>query len=95
MTLQYKNIIWAEMFPDLYDGEYCDQIKPRWKVRSDGDMGSEFMNKLTLTALQFPAGAKVTISLPCCPKCGQDVECCKTDDSCDFDWEEWVSNEYS
>ena len=90
-----QDYITAEMKPDIYDGEKCDQIRPRWWAYADGDMDGDFINTLDFDAKQFPAGTMVVLSLPVCPKCDQTVELCEHDDHCDFDWEEWVQNEYS
>lgn len=93
--INYKTIIWAEMKPDLYDGEHCDKIKPRFEVFCDGDMSSEYTEELLLSAKSFPAGTKISVQLPCCPKCGMDTELCQTnDDQCDFDWELWRDDMY-
>lgn len=94
-NLIYKNIMWAEMSPDLYDGEDCDQIKPRWNICSDGDIGSELIDVIKLKSGHFPVGTKVTIAAPCCPNCGQGGESCETDELCDFDWGNWVECRYS
>jgi len=91
----YREIMWAEMSPDLYDGDKCDEICPRWYVYAEGDMDGDYEEKLLeLSPKNFPPGTKITISLPCCPKCGEDVEECRIDDDCDFDWDLWRDNEY-
>ena len=93
--LEYKEIMWAEMKPDVYDGENCDQITPRWECYADGDMDSDYFDEIKLHSKSFPPGTKISISVPCCPKCGVIQELCKTDEGCDFNWEDWTFNEYS
>lgn len=94
--MRYKKIMWAEMKPNIYAGDTCDQIEHRWEAYADGDMDSEVLTQpITLCPKAFPAGTKISISVPECPKCGQEVELCKSNEFCDFNWEEWVLNEYS
>ena len=94
--MEYQEIMWAEAKPDVYDGENCDQIRPLWEAYADGDMDSDtFDHSIELCCKTFPPGTKVVISVPCCPECGQQVEMCRTDEGCEFDWDEWVQNEYS
>lgn len=93
--LNYKTIMWAEMKPDLYDGENCDNIRSRFEIFCDGDMSSDYVDIIKLDASTFPPGTKVLVELPCCPECGMDVELCKTYESCDFNWEEWRDDCYS
>ena len=93
--MEYTEVMRAEVKPDVYAGENCDQVEPRWEAYADGDMDSDvFYHPIELDCKTFPAGTKVLISVPCCPKCSQSVELCR-DDDCDFDWDEWVLSEYS
>ena len=87
--------MWAEMKPDLYGGVNCDEIHPRFEIFCDGDMSSDYTNSIDFDASTFPPGTKILVELPCCPKCGMDVELCETDESCDFDWQEWRDDCYS
>lgn len=94
--MEYQEIMWAEMKPDVYAGDNFDQIEPLWEAYSCGDMESDtFDSPIELCCKTFPPGTKVTISVPCCPKCGQRVEICKIDEYCGFDWDEWTRTEYS
>lgn len=93
--VSYKATMWAEMKPDLYAGKNCDEVRPTFECNTDGDMGSESIDILTLDATTFPPGTKITVQVPCCPDCGQEVEMCKEDEGCNFDWDEWRDNEYS
>lgn len=95
-SIKYRTVAWAEMKPDCYGGFECDEIVPMWDSYWDGDMDSDHStDPLILDCTRFPAGTKVTIEMPCCPECGQDVEMCKLDESCSFDWEQWTLDRYS
>lgn len=90
--MQYREIAWAEMKPDVYGGENCDEHIPGWSTYFDGDKeGEDFLKTLGLKAKHFPPGTKVVISVPCCPKCEETCEMC----DCGFDWHEWADIEYS
>ena len=94
--MEYQEIMWAEVKPDVYGGDKCDEVIPRWEAYADGDMDSDtFDHLLEFCCKTLPAGAKVTVSVPCCPECQQQVEMCQPDEGCDFDWDEWVQDEYS
>ena len=96
MSTEYTEIMRAEMKPDVYGGEKCDEVIPRWEAYADGDMDSDtFDHNIELDCRGFPPGTRVIISVPCCPDCGQDVEMCQQDHSCNYSWDEWVQNEYS
>lgn len=92
--MEYKQTMWAEMKPDIYDGKNCDQVRPQWFAWADGDRDGDFIDKLELDCKQFPPGTKVVLSVPCCPDCGEEVEMCKSDASCGFNWDDWMENEY-
>ncbi len=90
-----QTFITAEMKPDVYDGDSCDQVRPRWWAQAEGDMEGSYVDVITFDSKQFPPGTRVTLSLPCCPECHQVAELCEQDDHCDFDWKQWTMNEYS
>lgn len=102
----YRAVMWAEMKPDCYGGETCDQIEPRWYTYADGDKQGDYEREpITLDARTFPPGTKVTIQEPTCPSCGETwapnhpipktgpMYSGKCD--CGFDWDAWVLQEYS
>lgn len=93
----YEPTTWFEMKPDIYGGDNCDQHIPTWDVYSDGDKNSTSIDKITLDAKDFPPGTKIVISEPVCPKCGMTVGMCMElgTDQCEFDWENWVEEQYS
>lgn len=104
--LEMRETMWAEMKPDCYDGEECDQIKPVWSAYADGDKeGEDAVGDLELLANNFPPGTKVVISEPCCPKCDEPrwpnlpkqdgIPLYSGPCGCGFDWDEWVLNQYS
>lgn len=101
-----RETMWAEMKPDCYGGETCDQIEPRWYTYAAGDkQGGYEHDPLILDARGFPPGTKIVISEPVCPKCGDQREHIfphpetgvafvnKCD--CGFDWDAWVLEQYS
>ena len=90
------------MRPDLYDGDECDQVKPQWYSEMDGDMcPEEGLEVIDYAAIVFPPGTKITISVPCCPKCGtpsENISDCGGfigGSACDFDWKNWMNEKYS
>jgi hypothetical protein len=89
---EWQEVGWAEMKPDIYGGESCEEHVPRWDAYFDGDkQGTCDVHPLTLDPKNFPAGTKVVISTPMCPRCYETQETCH----CGFDWKNWVENEYS
>ncbi len=95
MGLDYKTIMWAEMKPDVYGGESCDEVIPRLECYCDDDKSSDFVDEITLIAKTYPPGTRIFVEYPCCPNCGQHVEMCEIDGLCDFDWKSWCMEEYS
>lgn len=106
MKVELQETMWAEMKPDIYVGPNCDRHKPEWEVYADGDMDSDKLTMLKLSARLFPPGTKIVISEPVCPNCGERREPknpgrgasapnyagpCR----CGFDWDSWVEGEYS
>lgn len=96
----------AEMAPDLYAGDTCDQEKPRWRIWSEGDMGDhDYIDTAKLAAKHFPPGTKITIEVPCCPRCDEPLDCGPNPETkaieypatcdCGFDWKAWVADRYS
>lgn len=90
-----KTIMWAEQKPDLYSGPNLDQIRHTFECFCEGDMQQEWVDIISLDSSSFPPGTKIIIQIPECPKCGSDIETCKNDDFCDFDWNLWVMEKYS
>lgn len=100
--LEYRQVQWAEMKPDTYAGESCDEIEPRWEGYADGDMDGDTFNPMQLEARHFPPGTKVVVSEPECPDChtpagfalnhetGQMENC-----ECGFDWQAWTRDRYA
>ena len=103
--INYSEIGWAEMHPDLYDGESCDQVKPQWNSSMEGDKNSEEgIEVIDYPALAYPPGTKITISIPCCPKCGNPADSNSimpgeryeiSDCDCGFNWNNWTDEQYS
>lgn len=104
--LKLQPTMWAAMKPDVYGGNNCDGVIPRWNCCADGDKGGDdFERVLKLDARSFPPGTKIVISEPRCPKCDEQREPklqsiqrgplysgpCR----CGFDWDAWVLDNYS
>jgi hypothetical protein len=94
-VIEYFVSMRAERTADIYCGENCDEHRPLWRTSCDGDRGeSEDSDNIVLSPQAFPPGTKITISLPVCPECHTDSECCQSS-HCSFDWKEWTENMYS
>jgi hypothetical protein len=99
--------MWAEMKPDCYSGASCDKVKPQWEIHADGDMDSDSLPTVKLSARTFPPGTKITIEEPLCPHCGELREPAHPGigaakvvykgpcQGCGFDWDKWVLETYS
>ena len=108
--LDTECVQYAEMAPDVYDGPECDRVRPRWLTEYDkhglDDAGNE-EGIMELNPANFPAGTRVEIHVPICPRCGNETADGAVDgicpayssdpesERCGFDWNEWVANEYS
>ena len=88
--MKYKRISTTTMHPDVYGGKECNEHIPRWMGQFDEEEIGE-IETIDFDAKLFPAGTKIYIEVPLCPKCGMEQELCE----CDFDWKEWVNYEYS
>lgn len=85
-------IMWAEMKPDCYGGETCDQIVPMWECFALGDVDSDHSSDdIVLDPKLFPAGTKISVTVPLCPECSEQPDIC----DCGFDWESWTVEQYS
>jgi hypothetical protein len=104
--VELRETMWAEMSPDCYGGSNCDRIVPGWNAYADGDMEAEDgIATLRLAARTFPPGTRISISEPCCPKCGETRSAIYPTpkrgplfaDKCDcgFDWKAWTLDNYS
>lgn len=94
----------AEMQPDLYGGDDCDQRIPQWFTYGEGDKdGDTSSDPLELFAANFPPGTQVLVMEPVCPLCGEtralknfpngpgfQDKC-----ACGFDWRAWEEEHYS
>lgn len=106
----YHAVMTAEMHPDMYAGDNCDQVRPRWEGYCDGDKeGGEFDGPIILDPTYFPPGTKVTVEVPICPECGEPADVSWSlgeggtqspgghveNCECGFDWRVWTENEFS
>ena len=91
--------------PDIYAGETCDKHRPRWMTSypKEGDEEDGETLKLEMPAGQWPPGTRVTIEIPCCPKCGDPSDIKGFDGTkrkkwpnchCGFSWRKWVEERF-
>lgn len=87
------------MTPDVYAGENMDEHEPAWNGYAVGDMGDEtFKEPIVFEAEDYPPGTRVIVESPICPKCHEVYENCMARGGsfpCDFDWRNWVEEQYS
>lgn len=94
--LKYVTVMNAEQSPDCYAGKDANEHIPLWKSYADGDMDSLHSNEdLVLNPKQFPAGTRVIVQEPVCPKCGMVASCCIAVKKCNFDWKKWADLEFA
>lgn len=95
---EFREIGYAEVQADCYRGEKFDQVNHTFYAHFDGDMDSEEIDVLELSASTFPPGTKVVISTPICPYCKEepyyrgpnDFACCD-----EMDWKEYAMERFS
>lgn len=108
--MRYHAVMTAELRPDVYAGDGCDEVRARWEGYCDGDKeGGEIDGDIKLDPTMFPPGTKVTVEAPCCPECGAPAEVKWSmqdngglivadhvaDCECGFDWHAWTLDEFS
>lgn len=94
--------------PYCYDGDSCDQQRPRWMTSypKEGDQEDGETLKLEIPARSVPPGTRVVIEIPCCPQCGDRADMCMgtgenadfkewPDCNCGFSWKNWVYDNFS
>ena len=105
-NLQYVERQTFRQEPDCYDGKSCDQHRPRWMTSypKEGDEEDGETLKLEMKATQYPPGTRVTIEVPCCPKCGDPADMNGGDGKdyrkwpncdCGFSWRKWVEANFA
>ena len=88
----------VEMSPDVYGGENCDEVVPRWAIT--GRSGSpDHEDTIEMDAKHFPPGTMVEVSEPICPVCDHPARYKDTDGIClgckKWNWNEWMQDRYS
>ena len=91
--------------PDCYDGDSCDQMRPRWMTSypKEGDEEDGETLKLEIPAALMPPGSRVIIEVPGCPECGDSADINGLDElhkawpdcDCGFSWNKWAQGNYS
>lgn len=69
----------------------------------EGDEDEGSVLELVMFAKCLPPGTKITLSVPCCPKCGDAADLAATrfdhqewpDCKCGFSWRNWAQETYS
>lgn len=93
--------MWAEVKVDCYNGENGDEHEKYWNAYANGDKQDDnFKEDIVLDLEQYPAGTKVIISEPICPKCSEVYGNCMVrgygnNNECNFDWKNWEEEQYS
>ena len=60
--MEHHKTMTAEIKPDLYGGENCDEMRPEWHCQVEGDMGDDMnLQILTLDCSTFPPGTLVDV----------------------------------
>ena len=103
MNLKYHEIMRAEQRPDVYDGPNCDKHKPRWIGSAEGDMDGDGQigdrkGNIVFSPKTFPAGTRITVEIPCCPKCEMPADVANDQTGkceCGFDWRQWTEDMYA
>lgn len=83
-----------------------DKLRPRWMTSypKEGKQEDGETLKLELPAAMFPPGSRVTIEVPCCPKCGEPADMNGDDRKphrnwprcdCGFSWTEFAKDNYA
>ncbi len=91
ITFVERQTFWME--PDH------DETRPRWMTsypKEGREEDGEFL-KLDMDARRYPPGARVTIEVPCCPKCGDPADMNDKNKpvrkwprcDCGFSWNKW------
>ncbi len=110
MKVRLHEIMKTEVIADCYGGKSCDQVVNKFRSYCDGDMADDVHKRnIVLKLSDFPAGAVITVSYPCCPECESPREeefqrlqggrlkivGHKKKCWCGFDWDKWVQDQYS
>jgi hypothetical protein len=106
MKIEYAHRQTFTQEPDCYDGETCDKHRPRWMTEypKEGKEEDGEVLKIELDARTMPPGSRVTIEVPCCPKCGEPADFSGKDGKryrkwpkcrCGFSWAKWVEEHFS
>ena len=94
--MNFRTIQEARMEPDLYAGNLCDEVRPRWMSYDEKEGQTEIDGNIELDPSTFPPGTRILIQVPECPECGLNAEFA-TSGKCDcgFNWNAWRDNQYS
>lgn len=104
--LQYVERQIFRQEPDCYDGPKSHGHRPRWMTSypKEGDSEDGETLKMEIPAAMMPPGSRVTIEVPCCPKCGDPADtftdCVKTykkwpNCKCGFSWRKWTEENFA
>lgn len=87
--MNYKTISTTVMHPNIYGGKECNEHIPQWRGHFYDEENTD-LESIELNPKAFPAGTRITIQVPLCPKCNMEQEMCE----CGFDWVAWTECNY-
>jgi len=94
--MQFDEIYRFTLEPDIYSGDSCDEIRPRWMAHVDKEGLVEMDGNIEISPKALPAGTQVIIEIPVCPKCSMTADMAKDlICECGFSWKNWINSEYS
>lgn len=95
--MEYNVVATGEVKVDVYCGDSCQEHTPYIETQCEGDMASEQMSDFSFDAKRWPAGTKILVQVPQCPKCEMDAEYQDEHKKCEcgFDWKVWAEEQYS
>ena len=103
--IQYEEVDEIAMQPDVYSGDSCDEVKPRWMANVEKEGWCDEGETLTLAAKHFAPGTRIVVMVPVCPTCGLNANYChnlpehsRAEEGiceCGFNWNEWALDQYS
>lgn len=99
MDNEYNTTAWGEVKADVYAGDPIGSKHEKYiEMSCEGDMESTREEEISICSSRWPAGTKILIEVPICPKC-EDLDAEYQDKNgkceCGFDWKAWAEEQYS
>jgi len=100
--IEYTESDCIRMEPDCYDGDDCEDLRPRWNAGVEKEGDCSLGDQLTFLAKHFPPGTRIVIETPICPNCDESADMNTPiefgrewpDCDCGFSWSNWAREEY-